>query len=297
MANLIGPRSSDADDGGKGKGPGFYTVEDSGDSGMNQTALATLCGVSQQAISDLEKTLTSRAPSKWLEPFVGKDLTLTSTEDDPELTVDGVKPGNLRVYKAGFCARAIQHYAFRGNDVAQYSLDQFTEPGINTWIQGINGWRQASPQNYVPYWYKRLALFTAKTRIPDGWWSVFEELAKLMREMEGYGYVLPDVSPTTGKRITPDISIGQMFCRHMRAEGHDVDGRVQKYMHYYPDGREVLANIYPDEWLFQFRSWFNSKWKQERLLKYLGDRDPGALPSINKLLGLTGDDDTNPLLP
>jgi hypothetical protein len=286
MTNLIKPTDGDSTE--------FYTVEETGESGMSQTGLAILCGVSRQAIIELEKTLVSKAPSKWLEPFIGKDLTLVSNESDLPLTVNGKPVGNLRIYKAGVCARIIQHYAFRanGSEVAQYSLDQFTEMGINQWIQGITGWKQEPTRSYIPYWYQRLTLFTAKTRVPDGWWSVFEELAKLMRELEGLGYVLPDVSPTTGKRITPDISIGQMFCKHMRAQGHDVDGEIQKYLHYYPDGREIFANIYPDKWLQDFRLWFNSVWKKDRLVDYLGSRDPNALTPISRLLGLPeGEDD------
>ena len=284
MTNLIKPTDGDSTE--------FYTVEETGESGMSQTGLAKLCGVSQQAVSNLEKTLTSRAPSKWLETFVGQDLTLTSSAKDPTLTVNSIKSGNISIYRSTFCARVIQHYAFQGNEVAQYSLDQFTDLGISQWIQSITGWEQEPTRSYIPYWYQRLTLFTAKTRIPDGWWSVFEELAKLMRELEGLGYVLPDVSPTTGKRITPDISIGQMFCKHMRAQGHDVDGEIQKYLHYYPDGREIFANIYPDKWLQDFRSWFNSVWKKDRLVDYLGSRDPNALTPISRLLGLPeGEDD------
>jgi transcriptional regulator with XRE-family HTH domain len=284
MTNLIKPTDGDSTE--------FYTVEETGESGMSQTGLAKLCGVSQQAVSNLEKTLTSRAPSKWLETFVGQDLTLTSSAKDPTLTVNSIKAGNISIYRSTFCARVIQHYAFQGNEVAQYSLDQFTDLGISQWIQGITGWKQEPIRSYIPYWYQRLTLFTAKTRIPDGWWSVFEELAKLMRELEGLGYVLPDVSPTTGKPITPDISIGQMFCKHMRAQGHDVDGEIEKYLHYYPDGREIFANIYPDKWLQEFRSWFNSVWKKDRLINYLGSRDPDALTPISRLLGLPeGEDD------
>lgn len=280
MVNLLRPDDSETST------TEFYTVEATGESGMSQSGLAVLCGVSRQAIIGLEETLVSRSPSRWLESLIGEDLTLVSNEVDPGLTVNGRRVGNLRVYKASVCAKIIKHYAFQGNEVAQYSLDQFTELGINSWIQSITGWQRPADRTYIPYWYQRLTLFTARTRIPDGWWSVFEELAKLMREMEGYGYVLPDVSPTTGQRITPDISIGQMFCRHMRAQGHDVDGEVQKYTHHYPDGRVVQANIYPDKWLEAFRAWFNSVWKQERLLEYLGSRDPEAFPSINRLLGL-----------
>lgn len=279
MINLV--RNKDGDD----NSSAFYTVQDTGESGVNQTALAVLVGVSRQAIIRLEETLVTKAPSKYLEPFIGKCLTLVTNEDSA--TVNGVPAGNLKIYTAAFTAAVIRHYDRLGNDVAQYSADQFMEMGVNAWIQSITGWSKIETQrSYIPYWYQRLSLFTAKTRIPDGWWSAFEELAKMMREMEGFGYVLPDVSPTTGQKITPDISVGQLFCKHMRANGHDVDGTVQKYMHHYPDGRSVDANIYPDSWIVEFRAWFNTVWKQERLIKYLGDRDPEALPSIALLLGL-----------
>lgn len=281
MVNLIKPEPSD-----DGSSAEFYTDEATGESGTNQTGLAVLCGVSRQAISGLEDTLASKAPSEWLEPFVGQDLTLASSEKNPDLTINGKKVGNLTVYRSKFCTAAIKHYAFQGNKVAQYSMDQFLDAGFNDWVQGITGWKRPPERTYIPYWYQRLTLFTAKTRIPDGWWSAFEELAKMMRELEGYGYVLPDVSPTTGKLIAPDISIGRMFCEHMRREGFDVDSEVRKYAHHYPDGRIVPANIYPDTWLTYFRVWFNSHWKPRRLADYLGSRDPEALPSISKLLGL-----------
>jgi len=286
VINLIKPDSK----GDNNSSTEFYTVEETGESGTSQSGLAVLCGVTQPAISSLEKTLISRSPSKSLDSFVGKRLTLISSEDSL-ISVNGVPAGNLKIYTAAFCAAVVRHYDRAGSEVAQYSLDQFTEIGINAWIQSLTGWKGEPPtQTYIPYWYKRLSLFTSKTRIPDGWWSAFEELAKMMRELEGYGYVLPDVSRTTGQKITPDISIGQLFCKHMRLNGHDVDATVRKYKHYYPDGREIDANIYPDDWLKEFRAWFNTKWKRERLVKYLGERDPEALPSIAKLLGLPGAD-------
>jgi DNA-binding XRE family transcriptional regulator len=283
VVNLIKPTSQGDDD----SSTEFYTVEETGDSGMSQTGLAALCGVSRRTIDKLEETLGTKAPHKSLERFVGKKLTLATSEETPDIKVNGKPAGNLRVYTAAFCAAAIRHYDRLGNEVAQYSADQFTEMGINVWIQSITGWRDKGPtRTYIPYWYQRLSLFTSKTRIPDGWWSAFEELAKMMRELEGYGYILPDICAKTGEKITPDISVGLLFCKHMRANGFDVDGIAKKYLHYYPDGRVVDANIYPDDWLKEFRDWFNSKWKRERLVKYLGERDPEALPSIAKLLGL-----------
>jgi hypothetical protein len=282
---LVNLRKSD-ENSDYGNTPVFYTVEETGESGTNQSGLAILCGVSQPAISGLEKTLISKAPSKVLEPFVGKNFILISSAKEFAF-IDGVNVGNLTVYKAEFCFSVIQHYAFQGNEVAQYNSMQFGVLGFNQAVQNITGWKKSTESRfYIPYWYQRLSLFTAKTRIPDGWWSVFEELAKLMREFEALGYVLPDVSPITGKTLAPDISIGQLFCKHMRQQNFDIDSAVQKYMHYYPDGREVNSNIYPDSLLAEFRSWFNSVWKRERLIKYLGDRDPESLPPISKLLGL-----------
>ena len=264
MVNLLKPVSGKAED----STAEFYTVEETGDSGLSQTGLATLCGVSRQAIITLEKTLVT-------------------SEEIPDIKVNGKPVGNIRIYTAAFCAATIQHYDDQENEVAKYSIDQFLELGINQWIQSVTGWKKDEPsRTYIPYWYRRLTLFTVKTRVPDGWWSVFEELAKMMRELEGYGYVLPDASPTTGKLITPDISIGKLFCKHMRTIGYDVDSTVRKYKHYYPDGRDPYANIYPDEWLPEFRTWFNNHWKPQRLRDYLSSRDPEALPSIAKLLGL-----------
>lgn len=268
----------------------FYTVEETGESGTNQSGLAILCGVSQPAISGLEKTLISKAPSKVLEPFVGKDFTLISSFKE-NVFVNGKPAGNLTVYRPEFCFAVIQHYAFQGNEIAQYTSSQFGVPGFNLWVQGITGWQRPVERAYIPYWYQRLSLFTAKTRIPDGWFSIFEELAKLMRELEGFGYVLVDVSPTTGKKITPDISIGQAFCKHMRSQGFDIDSVIKKYPHHYPDGRIASANIYPDNLLQPFRFWFNSVYKPDKLPKYLGERDPESLPSIAKLLGLPEGED------
>ena len=49
----------------------FFSIALSGQSGMCQSGLAFLAGVSQQALSQLEMTLTSKAPSESLKPFVG----------------------------------------------------------------------------------------------------------------------------------------------------------------------------------------------------------------------------------
>ena len=57
----------------------YFTVERTGESGISITGIAKLSGVSKQAVSTLVKNLSTCAPSKWLAPFVGKELDLSST--------------------------------------------------------------------------------------------------------------------------------------------------------------------------------------------------------------------------
>jgi DNA-binding XRE family transcriptional regulator len=170
----------------------FYTVTATGKSGMSQSGLSILSGVTRQAIIKIEKTLVTEAPSKTLERFVGKDFTLV-TEN---AMIDGKPTGNLNVYASPFCGAVIRHYAYKGNDTAQYSLEQFSDMGIEKWIQEITGWtkpNQPSQASMVGYWAERQRLFIQKTTIPSGWFCVFEELAKLMWQLENLGML----SPTT----------------------------------------------------------------------------------------------------
>jgi hypothetical protein len=114
----------------------FFTVEATGESGMSQTCLGLLSGVSQSTISRLEKTLMREEASESLKPLVGKELTLM--RDDFE--VNGMSVGNLTIYRSEFCSAVIQHYAFKGNKVAQRSLAKFSTAGIDSWIQQQTGW-------------------------------------------------------------------------------------------------------------------------------------------------------------
>lgn len=146
---------------------------------------------------------------------------------------------------------------------------------------------QPSQASMVGYWAERQRLFIQRTTIPSGWFCVFQEMAQLMWQLENLGYVIPEYSPVDNTRIVPDISIGGMFCKHMRKKRFPVDSTVQKYPHYYPGWKlPVKANIYPNSWLEEFRAWFDEQWKPNRLVKYLGKKDPNSLPSICKLMGL-----------
>ena len=132
-------------------------------------------------------------------------------------------------------------------------------------------------------WFERVKLYRRNTKIPTGWFSIFEEMcSSLMADFEDAGYTLPLGS-------VPDISVGKCFCNHLRSLGYGLtpgNGLIQEYKHHYPDGRVVNANIYNDSLLPDYRRWFKETYRTEKLPTYLKGKDPKALPSLCQVLGL-----------
>ena len=59
----------------------FFTDAATGRSGISQSGLAALCGVTKQALSKLTKSLSTKCPSIWLKPIQGQvDILSTRTE-------------------------------------------------------------------------------------------------------------------------------------------------------------------------------------------------------------------------
>ena len=114
---------------------------------------------------------------------------------------------------------------------------------------------------YQRVWYRRLMLFEQRTKLPNGTWCIFEEISKLMRDLEAKNVSLHD-------KATVDISIGRAWCHYLKKEGHETD--FEQYTHYYPDSRgEQLANIYPFDLLGKFRQWLQDSYIPEKFPEYV----------------------------
>lgn len=119
-------------------------------------------------------------------------------------------------------------------------------------------------------WTKRALIFNKKTLIPDGYWCIFNEIGHIC-----WQYELQDVHLT--EESTPDISVGQLWARHIRANGFDMSF-VRKYDHHYPTGdrRGVQqAYIYPNAWYGEFRDWFQKQYLKVDFKKYLSTHMAG----------------------
>ena len=119
----------------------FFVNTKTGLTGISISGLGRLSGVTQQAVSKLLEALTTKAASKWLKPFVGKDLTLTTNYSSPDR-----KTRNTKIIKSEVCARIITHYAFAGREAAQIALVKFNAIGIDCWIKEIVGYQDLANQ-------------------------------------------------------------------------------------------------------------------------------------------------------
>lgn len=118
---------------------------------------------------------------------------------------------------------------------------------------------------YQRVWYQRLMLFEQKTQLPKGYWCIFEEIGKLMRNLEANNVSLHD-------RATIDVSVGLAWCRWLREEKNYDTSTFEQYIHYYPDNRgERLANVYPYELLGTFHQWLEDTYIPEKFPKYVRD--------------------------
>jgi len=242
----------------------FYTIELTGQSGMSQTGLAEFAGVTRGAISDLEDILKTKAPSEYLEPFVGKLLTLEIT--DP--TINGKPIGNLKIYKASYCAAVLKHYATRKPivEIAVFSLLKFVEIGINAWIQEVTGWRKRveTIQPHTDVYLNRIQ-HMRDHRLDDDLWMIFREASELLLLIEKDWRV-----PINDYDIL-DGSIGKKWADYRAHKSWLKPKRF--YIHKYRDqrGSRECAAFDFDE-LPYFRRWLREWYVPNWLPKYLVDK-------------------------
>jgi len=143
---------------------------------------------------------------------------------------------------------------------------------VHDWMTG-----KLTPSK-LPYHIERHMLNYHK--IPTGYFSVLQEMTnRLVAPMEAQGYRLPE-------SMMPDIAHGRMLCKFLRERrGVDTDA-LPVYLHTFPDGREVEANLYPVQFLGDFLQLLSTEWFPTKAVEYFKQRDPQALAALDKMLML-----------
>lgn len=145
---------------------------------------------------------------------------------------------------------------------------------VREWLSG-NQPRSAT----MPYHLRRHMLNLHK--IPPTHFSILQEMTNtLIAPLESHGYTMPD-------KLMPDISQGLTWCKHARENlGVDTDA-LPTYAHEFENRKTVVdAKLYPIELLADFRRFINEVWLKERASGYFKERDPVALPYLDKILKL-----------
>lgn len=162
-------------------------------------------------------------------------------------------------------------------------LGQWLSPAfalqVTDWVyEWMNGRGAPKAPAQLPYHLQRHMDNLGK--VPHTHFSILQEMTTyLIAPLEIQGYTLPD-------NMLPDISQGRMFCKFARETlGVDTDA-LPTYNHRFPDGRIVPAKLYPVEHLGHFRKFISEVWLPERAQKYFKERDPKALPRLDKVLRL-----------
>ena len=150
---------------------------------------------------------------------------------------------------------------------------------VSKWVrEWMSGGKYAG--GGIPYHLRRY--MANRASVPYTHFSVLNEVIMgLIGPMEDVGYTLPET-------MVPDISQGRLFAKWLR-EAHGVDtDAMPTYLHQYADGRVVEAKMYPVHFLPQFKRHFNEVWIPQKSQQYFRERDPKALPYLDKMLALPG---------
>ena len=143
---------------------------------------------------------------------------------------------------------------------------------IFDWMMG------ESRRNYsLPYHIRRYLVNRGK--IPATHFSMLDNMTlRLLAPLEIKGYTIPN-------NWMPDISMGIMFSKWLRENGHDPDS-YPTYRHVFDDGLRppVPARLYPNELLTSFNKYFDNVWLPQKSIGYLGGKDAAVIPLLQQVI-------------
>lgn len=115
-------------------------------------------------------------------------------------------------------------------------------------------------------------------KIPAGHFSMLQETTLgLTAPLHNLGFEIP-------AGWVPDISVAKAFCKWLRDEKNVDTDALPKYMHQYQDSRGTQqANLYPDIYLAECRTWLKTVWLPTNGANYFKKKDPNCMQFFDKL--------------
>jgi len=119
----------------------FFTIDETGESGMSESGLARLCGISSVAIHKfISMSALTWEREKELNPRFRKAIALKPGDCK---NFSPSQNSNIKILSATVCAKTIEHYAFESKyktEEALFAYRKFAEKGITAWIQEVTHW-------------------------------------------------------------------------------------------------------------------------------------------------------------
>lgn len=235
--------------------------------------LARMCGI--------DHTMIIRITASWLDTPLKpreqkiRELVRAQGADDKVAFYAVIKSGTVyHAVPAAVCMAILEYYAFdvRGNnDHAANSYRILARKGFNDFIYSQVGYNPTGAADIAwKQFHDRVSL--SYHTVPDGYFSVFKELANMFVTLLKEGANL-------GQKFVPDISVGVHWGKHWSSENLDnVYGQRIKYDHSYPPyfpqaaSNPQPAYCYPDDALAEFRKWVRDVYIKEKMPSYLGQK-------------------------
>ncbi|WP_375568728.1 hypothetical protein ABWH92_12215 [Ahrensia marina] len=245
--------------------------------------LARLCGV--------DHSVVIRTSAAWLDSPLKprerriRELVREQNADDSAAFLGVQKNGIVQhAVPAAVCMAFLEYYAFEGrgdNEQALKSYRTLARKGFSDFIYAQVGY---NPENSVSVAWRQFhdRVSLNFDTVPDGYFSVFREVAGLM-------VTLINQEADLGEKFIPDISVGSCWGKHWRDNNLDnVYGPRLKYEHSYPDyfpqaeSNPQQPFCYPDEALPEFREWLKNVYNVSKLPGYMnGKVRSGHIPAPN----------------
>lgn len=237
---------------------------------LNIRGLARMCGVDHSNII--------RITADWMEEPAKtrvrkiRELVRAQGADDNVAFIALVKEGTIHhAIPAAVCMAILEYYAFEASTTyedAAKSYRVLARKGFNDFIYAQVGYNPAGEAGIAwKQFHDRVGL--SYDTVPDGYFSIFKEIANILVTMIREGANL-------GDKFIPDISVGIHWGKYWMAESLDIIyGDRIKYDHNYPAYfPQALSNpqqayCYPDDALGEFRKWVREDYLPKKLGPYL----------------------------
>ena len=236
--------------------------------------LARMCGVDSASIVRMTANWQT-SPLKPREKKV-RELVRAQGADDNVAFIAVQKDGIIQhAVPAAVCMAVLEYYAFEAKqsatEQASNSFRTLARKGFNDFIYAQVGYNPTGSASIAwQQFHDRVGL--AYHTVPDGYFSVFKEIADLLVTMIREGADL-------GKSFIPDISVGMAWAKYWKSESLEVVyGGRRTYEHNYPNyfpqsvSNPQTPYCYPDDALGEFRKWVREHYIPKQLPNYLSSK-------------------------